>query len=83
MVSLYVRTSGFFRNIGYIFIIKESCHLESMMPKHMPFKILDISSNSRDMRENRKRSVCMAAILDFPAKQDIVLKNQRIVSPST
>ena len=26
------------------------------------------------MRENRKWSVCTAAILDFPAKQDIVLK---------
>ena len=26
------------------------------------------------MRENRKWSVCKAAILDFPAKQDIVLK---------
>ena len=26
------------------------------------------------MSENRKLSVCTAAILDFPAKQDIVLK---------
>ena len=30
------------------------------------------------MKENRKWSVCSAAILDFPAKQDIVLKNKEL-----
>jgi len=35
---------------------------------------LDISIRSRDMRENRTWSVCKAAILKFPAKQDIVFK---------
>ena len=30
------------------------------------------------MRENQKRSVCKAAILKFPAKQDIVLKIKEI-----
>ena len=30
------------------------------------------------MRENRKWSVCTAAILDFPAKQDIGLKNNEL-----
>ena len=34
---------------------------------------LDISSSSRDMRENRKWSICTAAILKFPAKQDFFL----------
>ena len=35
---------------------------------------LDISSSSRDMRENREWPLCAAAILDFPVKHDIILK---------
>ena len=51
--------------------IKELCYLANTKPEHMPFNFLDISSSSRDMRENRKWSICTAAILNFPAKQDI------------
>ena len=54
--------------------IKETCHLENTKPEKKPFNFLDISIRSRDMRENRTWSVCKAAILKFPAKQDIVFK---------
>ena len=37
-----------------------------------------ISSSSRDIRENRKWSVCTAENFDFPAKQDIVLRIKEI-----
>ena len=54
--------------------IKELCHLAKTKPEQMPFDFLNISSSSRDMSENRKWTVCTVAILDFPAKQDILLK---------
>ena len=45
------------------------------MPEQMPFKMLRfIIYSSRDMRVNSKLPVCTAAIFDFPAKKDIVLK---------
>ena len=53
--------------------IKELCHLEHKTPEQMPFNFLDISSSFRHI-ENRKWSICTAAILNFPAKQDILLK---------
>ena len=48
--------------------IKELCYLANTKPEHMLFNFLDIQSSSRDMRENRKWSICTAAILNFPAK---------------
>jgi len=63
--------------LDIIMKIKEICHLENTKPEQKPLAVqffLDNSSSSRDMMENRKWSVSAAAILDFPAKQNIVLK---------
>ena len=51
--------------------IKELCYKTNTKPEDLPFNFLKISSSSREIREYRKWSICTAAILNFPAKQDI------------
>ena len=62
------------RQTGYFLNFKNCVTLEIRNLNICRLFCLDISSSSRDKRENRKWSICTTAILNFPAKQDAFLK---------
>ena len=84
MVSLYGRTYvRFFRKIWYIFIVKESCHLESKMPKHMPFEILRYIIQFSRYKGKSEMISLYGGHFGFSRQIGNWFKNQRNVSPIT